>query len=72
MATHKVIEFDDLMLESDIHELLEELERAQAHIKKTIPRELLFQANGEPNVRTRWGAVYFHISMARGSVKAFM
>ena len=72
MATHKIIEIDDLMLEGDVHKLLDMQDEMLAHIKRTIPDELLFLPNGEPNVRTRWGAVHFHISMARGSVKAFM
>lgn len=72
MVTHKIIEIDDLMLEGDIHQLIESLDKALAHIKITIPKDMLFQGNGEPNIRTRWGAVHFHISMAKGSIKAFM
>lgn len=71
MPTH-IIEFDDLMLESDIYSLMEKLDEVSEHIKRTIPDEIIFLPNGEPNVRTRWGAVYFHVRMARSSLRAFM
>lgn len=71
MAKHRVIEFDDLMLEGDVHALLHELESVQKRIKDGIPNEILYQGNGEPNIRTHWGAVLFHVSMARASLKAF-
>lgn len=72
MARHRIVEFDTVMLESDIYQLMDELTKAVAHIKKTVPEEILFQANGEPNVRTHWGAILFHTSMARASLKAFL
>ncbi len=71
MATHKIIEFDTIMLEGDVYTLIDGMTEALAHIKLIVPDEVLFQANGEPNIRTHWGAIYFHISMARASLKAF-
>jgi len=71
MAIHKIVEFDTLMLEVDIYLLLENMDAAMAQIKLIVPDEVLFNSNGEPNVRTHWGAVYFHISMARASLRAF-
>ena len=72
MAKHTIIEFDTIMLEGDIHSLLEKLDEVQSHIKLIIPDEVLFQGNGEPNIRTHWGAVHFHVTMARASLKAFV
>lgn len=72
MATHRVIEFDDLLLEGDVHKLMEHLDEVIVHIEKSIPDEVLYAGNGEPNVRTHWGAVFFHVRMARSSLKAFM
>ena len=71
MATHKVIEFDTLMLEGEIHSLMDKLTEVQSHIKLAVPDEVLFQGSGEPNIRTHWGAVYFHVTMAKASLKAF-
>ena len=71
MASHKIVTFDTLMLESDIHELLGKLNEVRSHIKLTVPDEVIFQANGEPNVRTHWGAIYHHVTMAHVSLKAF-
>lgn len=71
MATHRIIEFDTLMLEGEIYALLETLTEAQAKIKLFIPDEVLFQSNGEPNIRSHWGAILFHVTMARASLKAF-
>jgi len=72
MARVKVIEFDTVMLESDIYQLMEELTKAVDHIKVTVPDEALYQTNGEPNIRTHWGAILFHVSMARVSLNAFL
>lgn len=72
MASHKIVTFDTLMLESDIHALLKKLEEVRDHIKLTVPDEVIFQANGEPNVRTQWGAIYLHTTMAHVSLRAFI
>ena len=72
MAKVKIIEFDTVMLESDIYQLMEELTKAIEHIKATVPDEALYQTNGEPNIRTHWGAILFHTSMARVSLNAFL
>ena len=72
MASHKVIEFDTVMLESDIYKLIDNLTETIEHIKVTVPDEALYQSNGEPNVRTHWGAIMFHTKMARSSLKAFL
>lgn len=71
MAKHKIIEFDDLMLEGAVHALIESLKSSSDHIKEHIPDEVLYQGNGEPNVRTHWGAILFHINMASASLRAF-
>lgn len=72
MASHKIVTFDTLMLESDIHTLLEKLNEVRSHIKETVPDEVIFQVNGEPNIRTQWGAIYLHVTMASVSLKAFI
>lgn len=72
MAKHRIIEFDTLMLESDVHALIEKQTEVMEHIKLAVPDEVLFQANGEPNIRSHWGAIYFHASMARATLRAFI
>ena len=72
MQRHKIIEFDDLMLESDGHELLENIEHMQEHIKATVPDEILYGQTGEINARTKWGSVYMHLTMARATLRAFL
>lgn len=72
MPIHKFLEFDDLMLEGDVHALLEKMDLVSNHIKQHIPDEILYQGNGEPNFRTHWGAVLFHVTMARASLRAFV
>lgn len=72
MPTQTTIEFDDLLLESDIHELMERLQEVEKHIYNAIPNEVLLDSSGEPNIRTRWGAVYFHCRMARATLRAFL
>ncbi len=72
MPERIIIKFDDLLLESDVQELIAQMDGIMQHIHDTIPNEILHTPSGEPNVRTRWGAVYFHASMARASLKAFL
>ena len=72
MPTKTTLEFDDLLLESDIYALVEKLDKVINHIYNNIPNEILLTPSGEANVRTRWGAVYFHATMARASLRAFL
>jgi len=66
------INIDDMMLESEIYELIEQLESVQEAIYSSVPNEMIFLHGTEPNVRTRWGAVYFHAGMAKASLRAFL
>lgn len=68
----KKIDLEDLILEVDIRELLEHLEEVQRQIRLSIPDEMIFLHGTEPNVRTRWGAIYFHAGMAKASLRAFL
>jgi hypothetical protein len=72
MPTKKIIEFDDLLLEADIYALIKKLEGVSAHIYNNIPNEILLLPNGEPNVRSRWGAIYFHCRAATATLRAFL
>lgn len=72
MVTQTTIEFDDLLLESEVHELIDELTEVIDHIYKSIPNEILLTPSGEANVRSRYGAIYFHCMMARASLKALV
>lgn len=71
MPTH-IVQFDDLMLEADGHELMERIENMLNHIKLTVPEEILYNQAGEIAVETKWGSVYMHLIMARGTLKAFL
>jgi len=66
------IKIEDLMLEADVSALLENLNKQLKQIKHQVPNELIFQPNGEPNLHSKWGAIYFHILMARINLKAFI
>ena len=72
MPTKTTVEFDDLLLESDIYALVEKLDKVISHIYDNVPNEILLTPRGEANVRARWGAVYFHATMARASLRAFI
>lgn len=72
MPVQTTIEFDDLLLESDVFALMEKLEAVSSHIYATVPNEILLTPSGEANIRTRWGAVYHHVRMARATLKAFV
>ena len=72
MVTKTIINFEDLLLESDVLELIHHLQQVMAHLEHSIPNEILKTPSGEPNVRTRWGAVYFHAAMAKASLTAFL
>lgn len=68
----KIIEFDDLVLEADAYDLLERIEKMQENIKIHIPSEVLYTPAGEINMRTKWGSVYLHLTMARSTLRAFL
>jgi len=72
MPKKTTIDFDDLLLEGDVHELIADMSRTMKRIHDAIPNESPPTPNGEPNARTRWGAVYFHAMMARSSLRAFL
>lgn len=72
MPRPTTIDYDDLVLESDVHELIADMTRTMKHIEAHVPNEVLFTTSGDPNVRNRWGAVYFHAMMARSSLRAFL
>lgn len=72
MPTHRIVEFNDLMLEADGHDLLAKIERMQLHIKETVPDEILYGRDGEINPSTKWGSVYMHLTMARSTLRAFL
>ena len=68
----KQIQIEDLMLEADVLTLIQHLETVQQQIYNSVPNEMIFLHGTEPNVRTRWGAVYFHAGMAKASLRAFL
>jgi len=65
------IEIEDFLLEADTHGFMEKIDELEAHIKRTIPDELLY-TNGNINTGTRWGAVLHHIVMLRATLRAFV
>ncbi len=64
-------EISTFLLESEVHSMLESVDKLEAHIKTTIPDELLY-TSGNINTGTRWGAVLFHITMLRATIRAFI
>lgn len=66
------IKIEDLFLDADISALLTNLTEQIENIRQQVPNELLYLPNGEPNITNRWGAINFHISMARINLKAFV
>jgi hypothetical protein len=65
------MEINAFLLESEVHAMLEQIDSLEKHIKETIPDELLF-TQGNINIGTRWGAVLFHITMTRATIRAFV
>ena len=65
------IEIEDFLLEADLHALIEKIDELEAHIKRTVPDELIY-TRGELNSSTRWGCVLQHITMLRATLRAFI
>ena len=65
------IEIEDILLEADTHGLMEKIDELEAHIKRTIPDELIY-VHGNINTGTRWGAILHHITMLRATLRAFV
>ena len=63
---------NQLVAESEVYEILERIDTFTSHIKKQVPESLYIGTDGQPNVRTRWGAILFHLQMARASIRGFM
>lgn len=63
---------DQLLLDGDLWGLLEKCDEVSKHIHESVPDEILLTSAGEPNIRNRYGAMLFHVSMLRITLRGFL
>lgn len=63
---------DELLLDGNLHNLLQECVDAETHLRHSVPDEILFTQGGEPNVRNRYGAMLMQIRVLRVTLRGFL
>jgi len=61
-----------LLAEGEVYAIMEQIDHFTKHLRMNVPESLYLGVDGQPNIRTRWGAVLFHLQMARASIRGFM
>lgn len=63
---------DNVILESEVYNIIGRIDRLEKDIKDKVPGELLYTIDGSINGQTRWGAVLSHLILARASIRTFV
>lgn len=66
------MDLNSLVLESEVIDMLDSITEFEAHVMSQVPHETLFTLDGQPNVRSRWGAILFHLRLARATLKGLL
>lgn len=61
----------DIIVQSDLINLKEELNRMEKHIRANVPEEVLFAIGGVPNLQNKYGALLLNIRQTRATLRAF-
>jgi phage baseplate assembly protein W len=62
--------FVTLQLESNLYELIEQINICEAHIRESVPDYILLTPSGSPNLGSFWGGVLQNLLLTRATLRS--